>query len=111
MNKYFTLFGLSWQKHLETRSDFLFERARSLAVLISIYFLWSTLLEKQSNLMGYNRVQLLSYVLLMTLLRAWVLGCVTDRIPSEIATGKLSEILLRPISHLGFWATQDAAMK
>jgi ABC-2 type transport system permease protein len=36
---------------------------------------------------------------------------VSDRIPSEIATGKLSEILLRPISHMGYWAMQDAAMK
>lgn len=111
MRKYLTLFGLSWQKQLEVRSDFLFERARSLAVLVSIYFLWSTLLEKQPNLMGYNRVELLTYVLLMTLLRAWVLGCVSDRIPSEIATGKLSEVLMRPISHMGYWATQDAAMK
>ncbi len=111
MNKYFTLFGLSWQKQLEVRSDFFFERARSLAVMISIYFLWSTLLEHQTNLLGYSRVQLLSYVLLMTLLRAWVLGCVSDRIPSEIATGKLSEILLRPLSHIAYWATQDAAMK
>lgn len=111
MNKYFTLFGLSWQKQLEVRSDFFFERARSMAVLISIYFLWSTLLENQTSLLGYNRVQLLTYVLMMTLLRAWVLGCVTDRLPSEIAKGKLSELLLRPISHLGYWATQDAAMK
>jgi len=111
MRKYLTLFGLSWQKQLEVRSDFLFERARSMAVLVSIYFLWSTLLEKQSDLMGYNRVELLTYVLIMTLLRAWVLGCVSDRIPSEIATGKLSELLLRPISHMGYWATQDAAMK
>ena len=111
MRKYLTLFGLSWQKQLEVRSDFLFERARSIAVLVSIYFLWSTLLEKQTDLMGYNRVELLTYVLLMTLLRAWVLGCVSDRIPSEIATGKLSELLMRPISHMGYWATQDAAMK
>jgi ABC-2 type transport system permease protein len=36
---------------------------------------------------------------------------VTDRIPSEIAKGKLSELLLKPISHLGYWAIQDAAMK
>ncbi len=111
MGKYLTLFTLSWQKQLEVRSEFLFERARSIAVLTSIYFLWNTLLEKQTDLMGYNKVELLTYVLMMTLLRAWVLGCVSDRIPSEIATGKLSEVLMRPISHMGYWATQDAAMK
>jgi ABC-2 type transport system permease protein len=111
MNKYATLFGLSWQKQLEVRSDFIFERARSLAILISLYFLWTALLQNQPDLLGYSREHLLTYVLLMTLLRAWVLGCVTDRIPGEIAKGKLSELLLRPISQIGFWATQDVASK
>lgn len=111
MNKYFTLYGLSLQKQLEVRSDFFFERTRSLAVLISIYFLWSALLTNQQSLIGYSREQLLTYVLVMTLLRAWVLGCVTDRIPTEIAKGMISDVLLRPISHLWYWATQDAASK
>jgi ABC-2 type transport system permease protein len=111
MNKYLTLYTLSWQKQLEVRSDFYFERTRSLAVLISIYFLWSALLTHQNSLQGYSRDQLLTYVLVMTLLRAWVLGCVTDRIPSEIARGMISDVLLRPISHLWYWATQDAASK
>ncbi len=111
MNKYLTLYGLSWQKQLEVRSDFFFERTRSLSILISIYFLWSALLSHDQSLLGYSRDQLLTYVLVMTLLRAWVLACITDRIPMEIAKGMLSDILLRPISHLGYWATQDAASK
>jgi ABC-2 type transport system permease protein len=40
-----------------------------------------------------------------------VLACITDRIPMEIGKGKLSELLLKPFSHLGYWATQDAASK
>ncbi len=111
MNKYTTLFTLSWQKQLEVRSEFLFERMRSLSILISIYFLWNTVLAGQSQALGYERAQLLTYVLLMTLLRAWVLGCVTDRIPMEIAKGKISELLLKPFSNLGYWAVQDLASK
>lgn len=111
MNKYLTLFGVSWQKQLEVRSDFLFERTRSVSILISLYFLWNTVLANQTQVLGYERSQLLTYVLLMTLLRAWVLGCTTDRIPMEIAKGKMSELLLKPISNLGYWAAQDAASK
>ena len=111
MRKYLTLFTLSWQKQLEVRSDFIFERGRSIAVLFSLYYLWSSLLTSRTDVAGYSRDQMLTYVLMMTLLRAWVLSCVTDRIPSEIARGKLSELLLRPMSHLGYWATQDAASK
>jgi ABC-2 type transport system permease protein len=111
LKKYVTLFWLSWQRQLEMRSDFMFERARSMAIMLSVYYLWSALLENQTSVLGYTRVDLITYVLLMTLLRAWVLGCVTDRIPMEISKGKLSELLLRPISHLGYWASQDLASK
>ena len=111
MKKYFTLFVMSWQKQLEVRSDFVFERGRSLAVLFSLYYLWSSLLTNRADVAGYSRSQMLTYVIMMTLLRAWVLSNVTDRIPSEIAQGKLSDLLLRPISHFGYWATQDAASK
>lgn len=111
MRKYLTLFALSWQRQLEVRSDFLFERGRSVAVLLSLYYLWSALLENRTDVAGYSREQMLTYVLVMTLLRAWVLACVTDRIPSEISKGKISELLLRPMPMFGFWATQDVASK
>jgi ABC-2 type transport system permease protein len=111
MRKYLTLFGMSWQKQLEVRSDFIFERGRSMAVLFSLYYLWSSLLTNRTDVAGYSRAEMLTYVLMMTLLRAWVLSAVTDRIPSEISQGKLSEHLLRPMSHMGYWATQDAASK
>jgi ABC-2 type transport system permease protein len=96
---------------MEVRSDFFFERIRSLCIFISLYYLWSTLLKNQLNLWTYDKSQLLTYVFLMTLLRAWVLSCVTYRMPVEIAKGKISEVLLRPMSYLGYWATQDAANK
>ena len=111
MIKYLTLFKLSWQKQLEVRSDFAFERGRSIAMLLSLYYLWSALLASRGGIAGYSREQLLTYVVVTTLLRAWVLSCVTDRIPSEIAKGKMSELLLRPISNFGYWASQDAACK
>ncbi len=80
-------------------------------MLLSLYYLWTALLDNRSGLAGYSREQLLTYVLVMTLLRAWVLACVTDRIPSEISRGKISELVLRPMAMVGFWATQDVANK
>lgn len=111
MRKYLVLAGLAFQKQLEVRSDFIFERIRSLSVMVSLYFLWSALLAHQNGLLGYNREQLLTYVLMATLLRALVLACASDYLPSEIAKGKLSDVLLRPISHMGYWAAQDASSK
>jgi ABC-2 type transport system permease protein len=48
---------------------------------------------------------------MVSLLRAFVLAAVTYRIPVEIAMGRLSDTLLRPISLTGYWAAQDAASK
>ena len=79
--------------------------------MIALYYLWTALLSNRTSVAGYNRDEIITYVLMMTLLRAVVLACVTDRIPSEIAKGTLSDLLLRPISPLGFWAVQDAASK
>src|SRR5690349_5401581 len=73
VNKYATLYGLSVQRQLEVRSDFLFERTRSISILVSLYFLWSALLANRSAAFGYERDQLLTYVFVMTILRAWVL--------------------------------------
>lgn len=111
MRKYITLFGLSLQKQLEVRSDFFFERTQSMAILVSTYFLWKTLIAGKTELLGYSSDQLLTYVLLMVLLRSWVLACITWRLPSEISKGKLSELLLRPISQVWYWAVQDLANK
>ncbi|MFN0118353.1 MAG: ABC transporter permease [Elusimicrobiota bacterium] len=105
------LFGISIQKQLETRSEFLFERIRALSILISLYFLWNAVFSGRTTVMGYTQVQMMTYLFLMTFLRALVLACVTDRIPSEISRGKISEILLKPLSHMKYWAVQDIANK
>lgn len=111
MKKYLTLLALSIQKQLEVRIDFVFEQARSLSLLISMYFLWTALMANRSEVLGYDKVQLITYVLMMTVLRAVVLAAITDRIPQEIAKGEISDILLRPLSHIKYWAMQDAASK
>jgi len=110
-SKYVAVVKIAWQRELEERLSFILSRSRGLAVLFSLYFLWSALLGSQASVFQYSRRQILTYVLGMSILRALVLGSATDNLPSEIVHGQLSDLLLRPIRPIGYWAARDVAVK
>ncbi|MBI3291545.1 MAG: ABC-2 family transporter protein [Elusimicrobia bacterium] len=111
LKKYRLAYSLAWQRELEYRSTFLMERVRSLTLLVSFYFLWTTLLAGRASFLQYSLSQILTYAFGMHLLRALVLSSRSWEVISEINSGRLSAYLLRPISHLGYWITQDLADK
>jgi ABC-2 type transport system permease protein len=102
---------IAWRRELEESLTFVLSRSRGLAVLFSLYFLWSALLGHRESVFQYSRDQILTYVLGMNVLRALVLWSTTDRLASEIVHGQLSDLLLRPIRPIGYWAALDVAAK
>jgi len=110
-SKYLAVVRIAWQRELEERLSFLLSRSRGVTVLFAVYFLWSALLGDRESVFQYVRSQILTYVLGMNILRALVLSSTTDTLPSEIAHGQLSDLLLRPIRPIGYWASRDVAAK
>ena len=102
MEKYLYVFTVSLQQTLEHRASLLMDRLRSLALVLSLYFLWSALLKGEQTLLGYSRSQMLSYVLGMSLLRAFVISGKGWEMIGEIASGKISHYLIRPIHYFGY---------
>lgn len=111
LKKYRLAYSLAWQRELEYRSTFLMARIRSLTLLVSFYYLWKTLLAGRETFLQYTLTQMLTYAFGMHLLRALVLSSRGWEIISEINSGRLSAYLLRPISHMGYWVSQDLADK
>ncbi len=115
LKKYVTLFWLSGSARRDAqRLSCSSARAASRSCCPSVY-LWSALLENQTSVLGYTRQDLLThYVLLMTLLRAWVLR-LRDGPDSDgnSEKGKLSEVLCSSRCHtlvIGFpkiWASES----
>jgi ABC-2 type transport system permease protein len=111
MKKYWFIFSLYWQDGLQKRASFFMERFRSLVVLISFYYLWSTLLAQRPSFAGYDRAQMITYVLGMNILRSCVFAGKSDEIAYEINRGDLSAYLLKPIHFMAYAFFRDLSEK
>ena len=111
MKKYWFIFSLYWQDGLQKRASFFMERFRSLVVLLSFYYLWSTLMANRTSFAGYDRSQMITYVLGMNILRSLVFAGQTDEIAWEINRGVLSGYLLKPVNFMAYAFFRDLAEK
>src|SRR5262245_753090 len=111
MRKYWFVFSIYWQEGLSRRASFFMERFRALVVLISFYYFWSALLSHRTSFVGYDRTQMISYVLGMNILRSLVFATRTEEIASEINHGRLSSYLLKPVNFMLYTLSRDLSEK
>lgn len=111
MNKYLAAYGLALQHVLQRRSSLLMDRIGGLAIILSLYYFWKTLLAGKAEFLGYTGDQMLSYVLLMNLLRSFVFTGRGWELVGEISSGKISSYLVRPINYHGYALALDLAQK
>src|SRR5262245_50194003 len=111
MKKYWFIFAIYWQEGMSRRASFLIERFRALVVLVSFYYFWSALLKGRDSFVGYDRQQMLTYVLGMNVLRSLVFATRTEEIASEINHGRLSAYLLKPVNFMLYTLFRDLSEK
>ncbi len=111
MKKYWAIFALFWQDGLTRRSSFFMERFRSLVVLLSFYYLWETLLTGRESFAGYDRSQMITYIMGMNILRSLVFAGRTDEIAYEINRGELSNYLVKPVNFVAYTFSRDLSVK
>src|SRR6266853_931450 len=111
MKKYWFVFAIYWQEGLSRRASFLMERFRALVVLVSFYYFWSALLKHRTSFMGYDRTQMITYVLGMNILRSLVFATRTEEIAGEINHGRLSAYLLKPVNFMLYTLFRDLSEK
>lgn len=77
-----------------------------------VFFLWKGIFTSNTSVFGYDQTQMFTYVFMVLIVQTIVLSAPSaDNIGSEIASGDLSNYLLKPISYLKFWFTRDLASK
>ncbi len=111
MKKYWFVFSIYWQEGLSRRASFIVERFRALVVLVSFYYFWSALLKNRTHFAGYDRTQMITYVLGMNVLKSIVFATRTEEIASEINHGRLSSYLLKPVNFMVYTLSRDLAEK
>jgi ABC-2 type transport system permease protein len=110
-NKYLTVFKLSWQNILQYRLDFLMGRVRNIILLLTLYFLWTTVFKNPSQLFGFTRAQIVTYVLVGNFFYSLIFAHSDNDIADAIASGRLSSFLVRPINYLFYWFVRRLASR
>jgi ABC-2 type transport system permease protein len=87
------------------------DRIGGFAVIVSLYSFWTALLGQKPSFLGYTRAEMLSYVLLINILRAFVFTGRGWQLVGEISSGKISSYLVRPIHYFGYALSLDLAQK
>ncbi len=100
-----------WDEIFTYRLSFAMWRLRNVFQLLTIYFLWASLIPKQSVLFGYSQSLMLTYVIGTSFLSAVILSTRTYEIGDNINSGNLSALLLKPINYFGYWFAKDIGDK
>jgi len=112
MKKYWSVFKISFQQEFAYRANFIMWRVRNVMQIFLIFFLWSTVFaDPQTEVFGYNRDRILTYVFGILILRALVLSARAVDIAGEISRGDLTNFLLKPINYFKYWFTRDISSK
>lgn len=111
MIKYILIASNSIQELLAYRLNFFLWRLRVIISVLISFFLWQTVYTGRSQVFGYDKAQMLTYIILITFLNGLVLSNQTFRIAEEINSGRISNFLIKPMNYFKNIAARDIADK
>lgn len=111
MEKYILVAKNTWEETLSYRLNFVMWRVRVFLQLITIYFLWFSLLPTQGSIFGYSKNLMLTYIFGTSILSSIVIASRSGEIGDQIHQGQLSNFLLRPINYFYYLFARDIGDK
>lgn len=111
MTKYLIVFANSLQEYFTYRLNFILWRVRVILSILISFFLWQAIFKTNTSVFGYREPQMLTYVILLTIINGVVLSTQTPRVAEEINSGALSHFLIRPINYFGYVFARDISDK
>lgn len=112
MQKYWSIFKISFQQEFAYRLNFIMWRVRNVIQILLIFFLWDTVFADPKRVVfGYDRGKILTYVFGILIIRAFVLSARTVDVAGEISRGDLANYLVKPINYFKYWLTRDLSSK
>lgn len=111
MRKYFQVIKITFEEYFVYRLNFLLWRFRSFIFFLTLFFFWLAIYGDKGEFLGYQKSQMLAYVVGIAFLRGVVLGSRSADLSGQIRSGELTKLVLRPISMLSFWFSRDIVDK
>ncbi len=109
--KYLQVLKITFEGYFVYRLNFLLWRFRAFIQLLVLYFLWFAVVPQGTTVFGYDQAKILTYILGTSIIRSFILSSRSIDVAGEIASGDISNSLLRPISYLKCWFTIDVSDK
>ncbi len=112
MNKYLSIFKISFEQEFAYKLNFIMWRVRNVFQIIVTFFLWNTIFSDPGRVVfGYDRTKILTYVFALMIVRAVVLSARAVDVSRDVAEGDLSNYLVKPVSYFKYWFTRDISSK
>lgn len=112
MQKFWTIFKISFQQEFSYPMNFIMWRVRNVIQILLVFFLWDSVFTDPGRIVfGYDRVKILTYVFGLMIVRSIILSIRSIDVAGEISRGDLSNYLLKPVSYLKYWFTRDISSK
>lgn len=111
MKKYLQLAKITFEEYLVYRLNFYLWRFRSFIVFLTLLFFWLAIYGNQSEFLGYQKAQMITYVIGIAFLRTIVLGSRSADLAGQVRSGELTKFFIQPIKTISFWFTRDAVDK
>ena len=102
---------ISWESYTVYRLNFLMWRLRQNLELLTRYFLWLAIFSQNQPVLGYQKSQMLTYIIGTSVIATMVTSVRSINAAGEISSGDLTNYLLKPINYIRFWAVRDIADK
>ena len=111
MNKYLRIIKITFQEYFVYRLNFILWRFRSFVSFLALFFFWLAIYGSRGEFLGYQKSQMLAYVVGIAFLRGVVLGSRSADLAGQIRSGELTRLLLKPIGVLSYWFSRDLVDK
>lgn len=109
--KYWIVAKNTWSEILTYRLNFIIWRVRWVISLLTMYFLWFTLLPQNVTIQSYNQTLILTYILGTSIIGSLVMSSRTFDVGDQINKGNLSVFLIRPINYFLYNFSKDIGDK
>lgn len=112
MNKYMAVARITMVNILRFRWEIIIGQARTILLLITLFFLWNNVYGSNQTLFNFTREEILTYVVVAAVARQIVTVSATDQIAGELQSwGKFFSYLLKPIGYFRYWLAVDVVYK
>lgn len=111
MRRYIQVFTVTLKEYFAYRLNFVLWRVRAVLSTLIIVFLWSGVFDSNTSFGSYSKERLMSYILFSSLVTTFISSSRISNLAYEIQSGGIMNLLLKPLSLFGYYATTDAADK